>query len=45
MNRELGMSPEELVKGCDLGKTQKKAAVCDFAGQLPKESPNPRTAK
>ena len=45
MNRLLSTSPQELVKGYDLGKTQKKKAVCDFDGQLPKESPNPRTAK
>lgn len=45
MNGELSTSPKELVKGCDLGKTQKKKAVCDFDRQLPKASPNPRTAK
>lgn len=38
-------SPKELVRGCNLGKTQKKKAVCDFDGQLPEESPHSRTAK
>lgn len=38
-------SPKELVRGCNLGKTRKKKAVCDFDEQLPKESPNSRTPK
>lgn len=38
-------SPKELLRRCNLGKTQRKKAACDFDGQLPKESPNSRTAK